>query len=171
MVSSPCHFLDGSQYLILATKLVQSTQTKNTCGAAISENDVQARPQASCSCGQLSAQVVGDPVRVSICHCLACQRRTGSVFGQQARFRRESVTLACTSSVYVRIGDEGSHITFHFCPHCSSTVYYQPEGMEEFLAIPVGAFADPRFPTPSVSVYEERMHAWVVPPVDAEHIF
>lgn len=125
---------------------------------------------ASCSCGQLRAQVVGEPVRVSICHCLACQRRTGSVFGAQARFRRENVSLSGKSTRYVRVGDEGSRVTFHFCPHCGATVYYEPEGLEEFLAIPVGAFAEPSFPAPSVSVYEERMHGWVVPPEDAEHI-
>lgn len=126
---------------------------------------------ASCSCGQLSAQVVGDPLRVSICHCLACQRRTGSVFGEQARFRRQQVSVAGASTAYVRTGDEGSRITFHFCPHCGATVYYEPEGLEEdFVAIPVGAFADPGFPAPSVSVYEERKHAWVQPPPDAEHI-
>lgn len=124
---------------------------------------------ASCSCGQLTAQVVGEPVRISICHCLACQRRTGSVFGQQARFRREHVTLAGTSTVYERVGDEGTKIQFHFCPHCGSTVYYEMGGMEEYLAIPVGAFADPGFPAPGVSVYEERMHSWVVPPAEAEH--
>ncbi|MBU9188151.1 GFA family protein [Burkholderia gladioli] len=125
---------------------------------------------ASCSCGQLTAHVAGDPVRISICHCLACQRRTGSVFSQQARFRRENVSLSGTSSEYVRVSDEGSCIKFHFCPHCGATVYYEPEGLEEYLAIPVGAFADPSFPAPSVSVYEQRMHGWVVPPVDAEHI-
>ncbi|WP_082541719.1 MULTISPECIES: GFA family protein [unclassified Rhizobacter] len=124
---------------------------------------------ASCSCGQLTAQVDGDPVRISICHCLACQRRTGSVFGQQARFHREHVSLAGVSTEFVRVGDEGSRVRFHFCPHCGSTVYYELEGLEAFLAIPVGAFADPGFPPPSVSVYEERMHGWVVPPVDAEH--
>ncbi|WP_437574894.1 GFA family protein [Sorangium sp. So ce887] len=125
---------------------------------------------ASCSCGQLKARVIGEPVRVSICHCLACQRRTGSVFGQQARFRREDVSLSGASSEYVRVGDEGSHSKFHFCPGCGSTVYYESEGMEEYLAIPVGAFADPSFPAPLVSVYEARMHSWVIPPPDAEHI-
>ena len=125
---------------------------------------------ASCSCGQLTAEVAGEPVRVSICHCLACQRRTGSVFGEQARFLRANVSLSRQSSEYVRVGDEGSRIRFHFCPGCGSTVYYEPEGLEEYLAIPVGAFADPSFPPPSVSVYEERMHGWVVPPPDAEHI-
>lgn len=124
---------------------------------------------ASCSCGQLTAQVVGEPVRISICHCLACQRRTGSVFGQQARFLRDDVTISGNSTAYVRVGDEGSRISFHFCPQCGSTVYYKPEGLEAFVAIPVGAFADPGFPAPEYSVYESRKHSWVVPPSEAEH--
>ncbi|MBX9346371.1 GFA family protein [Chromobacterium vaccinii] len=124
---------------------------------------------AACSCGQLTVQVSGDPVRVSICHCLACQRRTGSVFGQQARFYRKDVAIAGDSTVYVRVGDEGSRVKFHFCPTCGATVYYEPEGLEEFVAIPVGAFADPGFPAPSVSVYEERKHGWVAVPEGAEH--
>lgn len=101
---------------------------------------------ARCSCGQLQAHVDGDPLRVTVCHCLACQQRTGSVFGQQARFRREQVRITGTSTEYSRTGDAGSTTRFHFCPRCGSTVYYQPGGMEEFLAIPVGAFADPSFP-------------------------
>ncbi len=125
---------------------------------------------ASCSCGQLTAKVIGEPVRISICHCLACQRRTGSVFGEQARFPRENVTVSGTASEYVRIGDEGSHVKFHFCPTCGATVYYALEGVEGSLAIPVGAFADPDFPTPRVSVYENRKHKWVITPPEAEHI-
>jgi len=125
---------------------------------------------ASCSCGQLMARVVGAPVRISICHCLACQRRTGSVFGVQARFPRENVSISGASTEYVRTGDEGSRIRFHFCPICGSTVYYEAEGLEAFLAIPVGAFADPCFPAPRVSVYESRKHGWVVTPAEAEHI-
>lgn len=43
-------------------------------------------------------------------------------------------------------------------------------GIVDCLAIPVGAFADPDFPPPTVSVYEERMHPWVTLPADVEHI-
>lgn len=125
---------------------------------------------AACSCGQLSVHIDGDPIRVSICHCLACQRRTGSPFGQQARFARSQATISGTSTAFVRVGDEGTRITFHFCPTCGATVYYQPQGLEDFIALPVGAFADPSFPAPTVSVYEDRKHAWVVVPADAEHI-
>ncbi len=124
---------------------------------------------AACSCGQLAAKVSGEPVRNSICHCLACQRRTGGPFAQQARFPREQVSISGTSTAFVRTGDEGGRATFHFCAQCGTTVYYEIEALPQFLAIPVGAFADPGFPAPSVSVYETRMHAWVVPPAQAEH--
>ena len=41
---------------------------------------------ATCRCGQLRAECQGEPVRVSVCHCLDCQKRTGSVFAAQARW-------------------------------------------------------------------------------------
>jgi hypothetical protein len=49
-------------------------------------------------------------------------------------------------------------------------VYYQTEGNEQSIAIPVGAFAEPGFPEPTVSVYEERKHAWVAMPENIEHL-
>ena len=48
---------------------------------------------ASCSCGRLTVTTHGEPVRISMCHCHDCQRRTGSVFGVQARFRRSEATV------------------------------------------------------------------------------
>jgi hypothetical protein len=125
---------------------------------------------ASCSCGQLQLTVSAQPVRISICHCLACQRRTGSTFGAQARFPRECVQVAGQSSAYVRISDAGNRLTFHFCPECGATVHYQVEGQEHLVAVPVGAFADPGFPAPSFSVYESRMHPWVGLPLAIEHL-
>jgi hypothetical protein len=125
---------------------------------------------ASCSCGQLTAAISGEPLRISVCHCLACQRRTGSVFGAQARFRREDVEVKGRSSTYVRVGDEGGSATFHFCPTCGAIVHYAMTGLDEFVAIPIGAFADPKFPEPTVSVYEDRKHAWVGLPVNVEHL-
>ena len=46
---------------------------------------------AACHCGQLRLEVDGDPFAVSICNCLACQRRTGSAFGMQAGFKADQV--------------------------------------------------------------------------------
>ena len=129
------------------------------------------RRTAACSCGQLTLVTDEDPIRVSICHCLACQRRTGSVFGAQARFRREAVTIAGESRPYVRVGDSGNAATFHFCPVCGATVFYRLATAEDIVAVPIGAFADPGFPPPTRSVYESRMHAWVqLPGSIGEHL-
>ena len=94
---------------------------------------------ASCCCGQLRAEVLGEPISVSVCHCYACQRRTGSVFGAQSYFARESVAVNGKGTQFVRVGDEGGRFTFTFCPKCGSTVFYVEEGDEQHIAIPVGA--------------------------------
>jgi hypothetical protein len=119
---------------------------------------------ASCSCGQLKVSCEGEPSRVSICHCLACQRRTGSAFAIQARWPSDRVTIEGRAQEYVRVGDEGSAATFRFCPTCGTTVYYDSDGMPGMIAVPVGAFADPTFPPPRFSVYATRRHPWAVMP-------
>lgn len=125
---------------------------------------------AACSCGQLVARVRGEPVRVAVCHCLACQRRTGSVFAEQARFDRTQVTFEGRATEYRRTGDEGSSAIFAFCPVCGATVHYRPEGRDDVVVIPVGAFAEPDFPAPTLSIYNERKHPWVTMPEGIENI-
>ncbi|NJO12985.1 MAG: GFA family protein [Gammaproteobacteria bacterium] len=124
---------------------------------------------AQCSCGQLRAEVQGEPVRISVCHCKACQRRTGSTYGAQARFPRAQVSLTGRSNEYLRTAESGYRIRFHFCPDCGATVHYSLEQFPEVIAIPVGAFADPAFPAPRFSVFEAHRHPWVSTPVDVEH--
>jgi hypothetical protein len=74
------------------------------------------------------------------------------------------------STEFVRIGDEGTKATFRFCSKCGATVYYTLSGIEDAVAIPVGAFADPSFPAPTFSVYEDRMHGWVQMPGGIERL-
>jgi hypothetical protein len=124
---------------------------------------------AACSCGQLRLQADGEAVRISICHCLACQRRTGSAFGVQARFPAEDVRIEGRHTDYVRISDDGEGRTFSFCPECGATVFYTTESAPDLVAVPVGAFADPDFPPPTVYVYESRRHPWVELPESMHH--
>jgi hypothetical protein len=118
--------------------------------------------EASCACGKLRIACRGEPIRISICHCLDCQKRTGSVFGMQARYLKSNVRhIAGDSTRYTRKGDSGGTVSFHFCPHCGSTVYWELSSVPEAYAVAVGAFGDPAFPAPRVSVYEARRHGWV----------
>jgi len=119
---------------------------------------------AACCCGQLRIEVQGEPLGVGVCHCLACQRRTGSVFAALAAFAAPYRVVG-EATEFVRRGDAGAAFRFRFCPVCGTTLFHTEEGHEGSVSVAVGAFADPTFPPPRVSVYDCRRHPWVrLPP-------
>ncbi len=123
-----------------------------------------ARRIATCACGQLRIAVEGEPLGVGLCHCRACQRRTGSVFAALASFAAP-FEVSGVATEYVRVGDRGARFTFRFCPVCGTTVFHTEDGESDRVSVAIGAFADPAFPAPQVSVYDSRRHAWVqLPP-------
>ena len=95
---------------------------------------------AACVCEQLTVSCSGDPAQVSLCHCLACQRRTGSTYGIAAFYPRKNVRVAGDAETYTRQSDSGYPVTFYFCPHCESTVYWKASRKPEMVAVAVGAF-------------------------------
>jgi hypothetical protein len=119
--------------------------------------------EAACHCGQLRLEVSGEPFAVSICNCLACQRRTGSAFGMQAGFNKEQVQIEGRFDDYSRISDEADrkeHV-FHFCPECGSQVFYTEPTEPDLIVVSTGSFADPSFPPPTESGYDSRRHSWI----------
>jgi hypothetical protein len=125
---------------------------------------------ASCRCGQLRATATGEPVRVSVCHCLNCQKRSGSAFAAQVRFPAANVTIEGRSGSFSKSSDSGNYATFHFCPDCGSDVHYDNNGkFDGQVAIPLGAFDNPKAFTPNFSVWEERKHPWVEITGDLDH--
>ncbi|MES2344311.1 MAG: GFA family protein [Pseudomonadota bacterium] len=117
---------------------------------------------ATCACGQLSLRCEGEPAKVSLCHCPACQKRTGSTYGLAAFFARGDVQRTGTMQTFTRPSDSGYDVAFHFCPTCGSTVFWEPGRKPDIVAVAVGSFADPAFPPPSQAVHEEHRHPWVV---------
>jgi hypothetical protein len=121
---------------------------------------------AACSCGQLHLTIEGEPSRNAMCHCLACQRRTGAVVSNQVRYRNDQVAIAGKSTEWKRIADSGNAMIFHFCPTCGSTLFWENAGFPGHLSVAIGNFADPSFPAPTVAVWEQSRHPWVALPPD-----
>ena len=78
---------------------------------------------AHCCCGSLRAEATGELAFVGACHCVECQRRTGSPFGVGTLFSKGQVRTEGPSKVYVRGSDAGQKLKFHFCPDCGSSVF------------------------------------------------
>src|SRR5215472_14880878 len=72
---------------------------------------------AECHCGSLRAVASGDPEQVDLCHCKACQRRTGTAFHLGAAYLKARVRLEGDRQLYKREADTGYRIRFHFCPN------------------------------------------------------
>ena len=116
---------------------------------------------ARCNCGQLRVATSAAPARRSVCHCLECQRRTGSAFGLNATWPADQVRIAGDSRSWERHGEEGHWVRSHFCPVCGTTLFWEIERRPDMVSVAVGGFADPAFPEPTVSVYGERRHPWL----------
>ena len=119
--------------------------------------------RAECTCGALSAAADGEPVRLSVCHCLNCKRRSGSAFAWTATYKADRVEVGGEYRTWQRHSDEGRWARFHFCPTCGTTVWYEIEVRPGMISIPTGTFADPDFPAPNVEVYENRRCPWLAP--------
>ena len=126
--------------------------------------------EAACHCGQLRLKLAGDPQLVSSCHCQACQRRTGAVFGSTSFFAKSQlVSTTGKHRVFRRQGDSGNWLAFHFCPSCGTNVFWESEAQPDTLSVAVGAFADPGFPAPNRTVWTQSKHEWLPFPATIPH--
>jgi len=117
---------------------------------------------AQCACGALKLTASEPPKLTALCHCLACQRRTGAAFSSNAFYEIDCVETAGASNEFTRIADSGRKVCMHFCPSCGSTVYWKAEAAPSWIGVAVGAFADPSYLPPAISVFEKSRHTWVM---------
>ena len=124
---------------------------------------------AECHCGQLRAITSGEPESVYVCHCKACQRRTGAIIHNGSRWLKSQVRIEGEHKIYSRKGDSGSEIRFHFCPNCGSSVFWEGDRSPTTWASRSAASPTRVFPAPTSSGYEESMHPWLELPPDTAH--
>ena len=117
--------------------------------------------EARCSCGAIALSLSGPPRLVAACHCLDCQRRSGAPFSVGAFYPVAAVTVSGAPKEYTRDAASGGKVHCRFCPNCGSTVYWKADNLPAMIGVAVGAIADPTFPAPVRSVFEQSKHHWV----------
>ena len=125
--------------------------------------------KAQCACGQVSAVVRGDPIKVFVCHCDYCQRRTGSVFGVTCYYPHERVLELNGDTKIFSESANSIGILYEFCPSCGTTVHWtygeamikKYSALSRFRGFAVGCFVDKSFPSPDVEIQRQYAHLWV----------
>jgi hypothetical protein len=117
---------------------------------------------------------LGDPERVTACHCTWCQRRTGSAFGIEAVFRHENLSVAGTTlRTYRHISDEsGRWLEQQFCAECGTNIGMTLEAVPGIRTVAAGTFDDPSWLDPEKHkfrhVFLRSAQAWAEIPDGVE---
>lgn len=182
-------FLFSAAIMLASTACTAQSDTKsenhsyeNHATYTTVEEDTTTRVhKASCRCGNLTLTYEGPvPKRRTLCHCNSCQMRTGTAFSIQGRFPREKVKIEGESTQWRFPNEEGQEVTyrscdsggatFHFCPTCGTTVYWEIDAAPDIIGIALGTLTDPSFPAPIISAFEAYGHPWAMQPANLEII-
>jgi hypothetical protein len=118
--------------------------------------------------GALKVIAAGEPERVYLCHCKACQRRTGTAFHFGVTYRRARVRLEGEYKIYERDADSGSRIRFYFCPTCGSNLRWKNERNPTLCGVAGGALENFDL-SPTSAIFEESLHRWLELPSVTKH--
>ena len=109
--------------------------------------------EGGCLCQAVRYQTVGDPIRVTICHCRFCQRATGGAYMVEPIFHVKNVKVARgTPSIYShRSEGSGKLLYLHSCAVCATKLYVTFERFPDTCGIYSGTFDDPTWFTLSAA--------------------
>ena len=112
---------------------------------------------------------VGDPDVVNICHCTACQRRSGAPLTSMPISTRPTFIWKAIIKPIREAQPRGGKLHNHFCPNCGTTVCWTLDVRPDYYGIAIGAFNETGFPAPTVSIWEASKFDWVTVPAEIEH--
>jgi hypothetical protein len=124
--------------------------------------------EGGCSCGAVRYRLTSEPMFVHCCHCLNCQRQTGSAFVINLLIEGDRVEhLAGTPEAVDVPRDDGQRDQrIYRCPNCQVAVYSEYGG-PAILFVRAGTLDDPSQVTPDVHIYTRSKVGWVTLPESA----
>lgn len=140
----------------------------------MNDPDLTAPLVGGCVCGLVRFAATSSPLRITVCHCLWCQRRTGSAFGVEVVFAAEALALSgdALGTRLHRSDESGRWIEQRFCTACGANAGLRLEAVPEVSSVPAGAFDEPAalegFAVPVRHVFTRSARPWSIIPPEAE---
>ena len=119
--------------------------------------------EGGCACGRARYNLSSEPLFVHCCHCLRCQRETGSAFVLNALIESERFELAGARPVAVPTDSGASHRIFR-CEACGTALASEYGGVEKLRFVRVGTLDAPHELKPDVHIYARSKVPWVALP-------
>jgi hypothetical protein len=118
-----------------------------------------------CSCRAVTYRLMSAPMFVHCCHCLDCQRQTGSAFVLNALIEADRVEIVTGETQgFPQPTDSGRPHTVHRCPTCGTAMWSIYGGLDAIRFVRVGTLEQPSALTPDVHIYTRSKQPWVALP-------
>jgi len=119
-----------------------------------------------CACGAVRYRMSSAPMFVHCCHCLDCQRQTGSAFALNALIEADRVTLLKGEpKPFLMPTDSGKPHRIFRCASCGTAVWSEYGGAGPVIRfVRVGTLDSPAALAPDVHIYTRTKQPWVVLP-------
>jgi hypothetical protein len=117
--------------------------------------------EGGCSCGEIRYRLTSGPLVTHCCHCLNCQRQTGSAFVINALIEADRVELLAGEPQQVDVPrDDGTTQKIFRCPICQVAVY-SDYGRSDIRFVRAGTLDDPSQLTPDVHIFTRSKQEWI----------
>jgi len=123
--------------------------------------------EGGCACGAVRYRLASDPLFTHCCHCLNCQRQTGSAFVINLLIEADRVELLAGDPRPIEVPrDDGSKQTIFRCPNCQVAVFSE-YGRPEVRFVRGGTLDEPSSFEPDVHIFTRSKLPWIVLPAPA----
>ena len=123
--------------------------------------------EGGCACGAVRYSLETEPMFVHCCHCLHCQRQTGSAFVLNALIEAERVALRGSQPLPVAVPtDSGKPHRIFRCPTCQVAVWSEYGGRAQIRFVRIGTLDAPAALRPNVHIYVRSKQPWLSLPPD-----
>ena len=120
--------------------------------------------EGGCACSAVRYRLTSDPLFVHCCHCLNCQRQTGSAFVINLLIEADRVELLAGEPRPVDVPrDDGSTQRIFRCPACQVAIFSE-YGRPEVRFVRGGTLDEPSSVSPDVHIYTRSKVGWVTLP-------
>ena len=117
--------------------------------------------EGGCACGTVRYRLTSEPLFIHCCHCLNCQRQTGSAFVINLLIETDRVEVLTREPQPVDVPrDDGTAQRIFRCPTCQVAVFSE-YGWPELRFVRGGTLDQPSAATPDVHIFTKSKLAWV----------
>jgi len=113
--------------------------------------------QGGCRCGRVRFEASGQPLLTMACHCKGCQRMTASAYSLSDTYPAQAFKVTEGEIVLGGLHGPTRH---HFCDHCKSWLYTEPDGLPDIVNVRSTMFDQTDEQRPFVEVFTGEGLPW-----------